>query len=649
MDKSPKSSSSHGRYSENQLTKGHVYIDFETRSEVDLRKAGVYRYAEDPSTEVLCMAYKLNDRPTKLWKRGEDWPVALDVPIGHGWTIHAHNAQFERLIWGMMTKREYWPQVPLEVWSCTAARAAAYGLPRSLDGATKALGLDVLKDDGGHRLMLQMCKPRRPSKTNPAKWFDDAERLERLYAYCIQDVEAEYALAQAIPELSEDELEVWRLDQRINDRGVQLDVETIEAALRLLGKLDKKAKKEITELTGGAVTSPGQVAKLLEWLKDLGVYAEDLQAETVDRLLKELCEVETWRTFNAWRALNIRREHSKSSTKKFKAMSTVACKDGRARGLLLYHGAHTGRWAGRLVQPQNMPRASVKAGAQTEYAIELVREGAINDLEMLYGPVTSTLSALLRPQIVAATGRTLLVADYSSIEARVLLWLARDKDGLDVFRRGDDIYKEMAGTIYGKDPATVTKAERALGKTAILGLGYGMGWKKFRATCESQGIEIDDKEAERVVKAYRKKYWMVKKLWNTIETAFIHIAERGHNFYKLPSGRLLHYQNLRYEHTDILSYTAENSQTKKWERVETWGGKLVENIVQAIARDVMADAMRRLEFFCPIVLTVHDEIICESDTPESLGNVETVMCTPPAWASDLPIAVEGWSGTRYRK
>jgi DNA polymerase len=630
-----------------------LYIDYETRSRCDLRKHGAWNYSLDPSTQVLCMAHKIGAKPIGLWQPFlGDNPYMMPAEVFHhvcnGGLIEAHNAFFEYVIWHHVLN---WPAVPIEQWRCSAALAASQGLPRSLAGAALGAGLAVEKDQEGHRLMLKMCKPRKPTKNDKREWFESREDLIRLGQYCEQDVATEYALSQKLGSLSDSEQRVWHLDMKINTRGVQCDVEACKGAVSMLSQLAEQGKREIEELTEGAVKSPGQVVKLCDWLQQQGVEIADLRAATVKECLKG-----TVLTDKARRALEIRQANSKSSTKKYQAMIDRAAADGRIRSLLLYWGALTGRWAGAGIQIQNFPRGSIKH----ETVMGLIPAIVEEDLKYLraLGDPTDTLSSCLRAMLIAKPGHELIGADYSSIEARVLLWLAGDERGLEIFRQGQDIYVDMAATIYGVLPDQVTKDQRMLGKVAILGLGYGMGAQKFVLTCKGYGIDIDLSMAERVVQAYRTKYFKVKELWQNYNSLAIEQIKNnpGRSMrLELPSGREIVYQRPRLtpepapwdelQLIDRIQYESPRGP------VHTYGAKLVENITQAVARDVMAHAMVELDAAgLDIVLSVHDEIVIE--VPEGTTSVDAVcdlMCRLPDWARGLPVAAEGWIGKRFRK
>lgn len=671
-----------------------VHIDFETRSTVDLRKTGMYVYAEAPTTDVWCACYALDEGEVKAWTPGMPPPADLFEAIQAGATLVAHNAGFERAIFaGVMGPRYGWPVPPLGQWTCTAAMAAVMALPRSLDQVGAALGLPIQKDGAGHRLMLQMCKPRRTRDADKVVWWDDAEKLARLIAYCKTDVEVERLVHTKLRELTPSEREIWILDQTINDRGVLVDLEAVAAAKVVVSETLARLNAELGRITRYAVTSASQVGRMLEWFGQRGIVIEKLDKQTVGELLaasdegdRDAAELDLLGLLvkndpDARRVLEIRREAAKSSTAKLEAFAARTCRDGRMRENLLYHGASTGRWAGKGAQLQNLPRPKIKGGQQA-LAFELFDEASpsLTDLlDILIGPPMSVVSDCLRGMIVAAPGKDLIACDFSNIEGRVIAWLAGQNDLVEMFRSGGKIYETMAAAIYDKPVSAITKdsVERQLGKTAVLGCGYGMGWAKFIATClkAEPPIPVDENLARLVISRYREKNDRIVAYWGACEAAAIRAVKNpgqavacGHVVFgfdgkylrcMLPSGRKLWYAAPRLEYDEKfdkegLTYLGVNSLTKKWGRQRTYGGRLAENITQAVARDLLAEAMLRLEAAgYPTVLTVHDEIVAE--VPLGFGSVkemEALMSELPEWARSpvvLPVAAEGWRGPRYRK
>lgn len=646
-----------------------IYIDFETRSKADIKKVGAWRYAEDPSTEILCMAYAINEAPVQIWKPGivtiPTWVVYLNVGLNKRNKVEAHNAFFERAIWeNICVKRLGWPRIPHNRWRCSAAKAAYYALPRSLKNAGAALKLDTVKDEEGHQVMMNLCKPRKPSKSNPDEWFTKEKypkRYEKLYEYCKQDVGAERAIAKSLPDIPEKETQIWLLDQKINQRGVYIDKEAVEASLSLLGThitILKGKCHEICEL------SPNQRDKVISWCRDQG---EDITAYDKEYIKNTLPQIKNEKVKEV---LQIRQELGKTSTAKYTKMLGAICEDGRIRDTLMYHGAATGRWSGKLVQFQNLPRGSID---NMDSLIADIKNKRLKSGE--YG-LMDKMSAAIRGMITAPEGKQLVVADFASIEVRVLTWLAGCDTALEQLREGEDLYKYMASKIYSLPVAAISKEQRQLGKAAVLGCGYQMGAEKFHNTCLSWGINIPMETAEKAVSTYRTTYNEVKSLWYDQEDAAQRAVRSGKPIKagkviwfmnkdflhcKLPSGRCISYKEPQLVLSATpwgseqykLRYMGEKSLStagKKWMTIDTYGGKLVENITQAVARDLMAEAMLRIDDKYPIVLSIHDELISEVDEDKvDVGEYEKLMAEVPDWARGCPIAVEGWSGKHYRK
>lgn len=713
-------------------------IDFETRSACSIKDCGSWRYSLDPMTEVMCLAFRL-----PYWEHGRTalWHPAMphlsldeaDCPelpelfqwIAEGKLVEAHNAWFERGIWtNICVPKLGWPEVGHCQWRCSAAKAASYSLPRSLDGCTQALKLLVKKDTEGSKVMKKMAKPRKPkvaevkkwlmeesglpaftkdvlkTLTNvlmpgdagyildvswtdkdgdhhrifqlPLFWHESAELVERLCAYCRVDVLAEEAVSDRLRDLSPKETEMYLMDQYINQHGFQLDREGIEAALDIVDGIFTDLNKELVELTEGRVEKATQRVRMIEWFNDMGLPLSDTQGGTIDEWLRRE-DLDA----KVRRGLELVRSLGRTSTAKFIAAQNWASPDAwRVHGGLLYHGAGTGRWSGSGVQPHNFPRGNIK---NMELAWEVIKTRDVKLIEMLYGDVMEFLSYALRGMIVPSPGRKLMVADYAAIEARVVLWLANDDEALDVFHRKECIYMAMATEIYGRPITDKVKQadERQMGKQAVLGLGYQMGAKKFRATlAEKWGIFIDEVFAEKIVAAYRQRFWRVKKMWWGQEQAAIAAVKYpgrtvvcgrvswrvidGFLHCKLPSGRLLgYYEPLVIkkktpwgEEREAITYMGVDPYTKKWRRQDTYGGMLVENITQATARDLMADAMLRCheQGMYEVILSVHDELIAECDEDEGdVKDFEAAMAHTEEWADGCPVAAEGWTGYRYKK
>lgn len=496
-------------------------IDFETRSAADIKKCGAWVYSKDYTTKVLCMAYILpGETEPKLWHCAhprhniEESPEPTDLfeHIKKGFPVEAHNVFFEYSIWTNQMEAFYgWPTIKHEQWRCSAARAAAVALPRSLEEAAKAAKISVEKDMEGRRLMLKMCKPRNLRKEekedciskgiDPSTvilWHEEKDDLHKLWEYCKTDVLTEHALSEVIPELTDSELAIWQVDQAMNKRGLLLDKKMADAAIAMAAKEKTILNRELETLTGIQTASKRNAIK--QWLdENEKLTLPDTAAATLEWYLERVDMSD-----RAKRVIQLVMEANKTSTRKYNSMGNFIDHDsGRVYDLLMYHGASTGRWSGKGIQFQNFPSRNLSIGKNDwDMAAQDIKDGDIEWCRAIYGSVMNFLSHALRGTIIAPPGRDLIVADYSSIEARVVLWLGEENASLDLLRSGGDIYCDMASDIYGH---TVTKKEypmkRQFGKQAILGLGYGMGFLKFFLTCRSYNIFFLEEEVIRIMGA----------------------------------------------------------------------------------------------------------------------------------------------------
>lgn len=686
-------------------------IDFETRSACAIKKCGSWRYSLDPTTEILCLAFRLPtwaEGRVALWhpafptlniaEEGQEELAELFRWILAGGLIEAHNAWFERGIWtNICVPRLGWPAIANAQWRCSAAKAAAHALPRALEHAIDALRIPVKKDLEGAKVMKKMTKPRKPRKKELAEWalvhgrrkmpllyHEDVDLLVTLWEYCCQDVRAEEALSNALPDLDPQETAYYLMDQLINERGFRLDRECYQTALALIASESTHLNDELRALTNGDVQRATQRARMIAWLATHGLDLPDSTKGTIEILLGETPDmtgaVNDPDTLPpaAKRGLEIMRDLGRSSTAKYETMRHWMCPDGRVHGGLLYHGASTGRWTGAGVQPHNFVKGELKTNDLIEEAWSVLNTRNRETIQARFpAGVMHTLSHALRGAITASPGKQLYVADYNAIECRVLNWLAGDDETLEMFRSGGDPYLALAEDVYGY-PCNKHDhpKERALGKVGELGLGYQMGWSKFIDSAWTMGkVTIDETLSRRTVEAYRAKHWRTVQMWRDMEEAAITavrsrrpapcemvmwVREGDFLYCILPSGRRLAYAfpEIRKRETPwgdtkaALTFMGVHPLSKKWVRQTTYGGSLVENITQAVARDLMAEAMLRCEqsgIYQPI-LSVHDELIAEGHP--LLGDVrtfETLMAEVPAWAEGCPVVTEGWSGFRYRK
>ena len=670
-------------------------LDFETRGTIELKRSSVYPYARHHDTAIWLMAYAFDEEEIQLWHPGEPIPERLVAHAAEGGEFRAWNAEFERVMWReVLVRRFRFPQVPLEQWHCTAAEAAVMALPRALEKAAAVLHVSERKDHDGHRLMLKMCRPRSFDKDTGAPiWWDDPVKLARLGQYCLQDVRTERAVAKAILRLNPHERAIYLMNQRMNDRGVYIDLELTRAAKEMAEHEIERQNALLAEATDGTVERVTQVARLSAWLAERGTPTASLDKRAVEELLTNTLTL----TPDVQQALEARQEASKSSVAKLDAIIDCIGLDQRCRGLLLYHGAGTGREAGKHVQPQNMPRGNVVAdwlklkGLTMEDMIQDVI--ASNSARLEEAGILAVLSAMLRSIIRAAPGQVLLAGDFVAIEARVLAWLAQQQDLVEDFAKGRNVYKEMGSVIFHRPADEIIKPsdDYTVSKNTVLGCGFGMGAKKFREQLFKQaGLRVDAALAETAVNAYRMRFSKIPDYWTAANACAIAAVEHpgeiqwlgkqvrmrrkgGYLSIILPARRSLWYAMPKVVdretpwHTmqPAVEFSGVNGYTHQWERMALYGGLIVENIVQGIARDLLMAAMRRLEAAgFPPVLSVHDEVVCEVPTdataiaPDCDGitrcdATEAVfdhyMKQVPAWATGCPIDTETWRGERYRK
>jgi DNA polymerase len=643
-------------------------IDIETYSSTDLIKCGVYKYVEAPDFTILLFAYSFDKNPVQIvdLAGGEQLPQNIIDALQSVCVVKkAYNANFERVC----LSKYLLLKLPVYQWECTMMKSSMLGLPLSLDAAAKALKLEDGKDSAGKALIRYFSIPCKPTKANNGRIRNlpehDQEKWNRFKEYCIQDVVVEKTIGDRIAffNIPENEKKLWRLDQKINDTGLLIDAEFVKKAIYHDALYKKSCTEEAIKLTG--LDNPNSVAQLKTWIEsETGNAVTKLNKESVPLLLKEVsCDI-------VKRVLGLRQEMSKTSVKKYEAMRVALCNDGRIRGLLQFYGANrTGRWAGRLVQVHNLPQNHF---SDLDLAKELFKKDDIELLEMFFLNVPDTLSQLIRAAFIAPAGHRFLVADFSAIEARVIAWLAGETWRLEVFKTHGKIYEASAAQMFRVPISSITKGSdlRQRGKVSELALGYG-GGPDALITMGALKMGLTEDELPKLVKMWRNANKAIVAYWKTIENAAITTIQTGtpqvvkHGirfhikkeilFIDLPSGRSLAYVRPNLTENRFggmsMSYEGMNQTTKQWGVQETYGGKLVENIVQAVARDLLADVMLRVDAAgYNIVLHVHDELAVEEVNGKgSLEEIINIMRTPIPWANGLPLNAAGFETTYYKK
>lgn len=646
-----------------------LHIDFETRSACDLSAEGLDNYAKHPTTSVLCLAYAFDDEPVDLiFASDPDAMYHLHNHVRDGGLMYCHNAAFEFSIWNhVLAARFGWPELKTEQMRCTMAMAYAMGLPGSLDNASAALGLTQAKDAKGGRVMKQISKPKGIAEDGSPIWWDDADKLQILYDYCKQDVEVERALHHRLMELSPSEQDVWRLDQKINARGIKVDVPSIDKAMALVSQEKHRLDDAMRMVTGNAVAGCTDLAQLKKWIKVQGVEIGGLAKADINGLLA------TDLPAQVRHVLLLRQEAGKTSTAKLPAMKSRAGIDGRMRGLFQYHGAATGRWAGRGPQPHNFERATIlKKPAEIEDVLCHLEDPAY--LDMMYGSPTHLVADCMRSMITAEPGNELIACDYANIEGRVLAWLAGEDWKVQAFRdydagHGADLYILTVMRSRGVSEA-IAKAFRQEGKVEELAFQYGGGKGAMATWCRTFGLQMEDSVKEERKVRWRAAHPKIVAFWSAIERAAIRAVQEGGKhtvrgisfkvagsflWCQLPSDRVICYPYPQIGEGKFggpsLTYMSVDSLSNKWVRVDTYGGALTNNVTQAIARDILVDGMMKLDAMgYDIVMHVHDEIVVEAPIGTlSVDKMATVLSITPQWAAGLPLAASGYSALRYRK
>lgn len=643
-------------------------IDIETFSDIDLIKCGVYKYADSPAFEILLFAYSIDDGEINIIDlvNGEELPEEIAEAIKSDTVIKtAFNAQFERVCLSKYLGLPEGEYLNPQSWYCTAVQAAELSLPSSLADVGAALGLERQKMTDGKELIKYFCVPCKPTKSNGSRTrnmpWNAPEKWALFKEYCKRDVDVERQIAEKLKKypLSKSEHDLYVLDQNINDRGVLVDLELARQAVKLNSIQTAVATEQAYTLTG--LENPNSVAQLKAWLTENGVEIDSLSKKAVAALADET-------DGDIQEMLHLRLLMSKTSVKKYEAVMRSVCRDNRVRGMMRFCGAsRTGRWSGQILQVQNLPQNHLP---DLTLARDIVKDGDFEMLDMTFGNVPNVLSDLIRTVLIPKQNHRFIVADFSAIEARVLSWLAGEQWRLDTFRNGGDIYCASASQMFRVpvEKHGVNGHLRQKGKISELACGYGgsVGALKNMGAVE---MGVPEDELQGLINDWRNANPHIVKLWtevgNTAMKAIkektivslgklVFMYERGILFIRLPSGRRLSYIKPRIGTNrfggDSITYMGVG-ESKKWERLETFGGKLVENIVQAIARDLLASAMMNVaNAGYDIVFHVHDEIIAE--VPDGQGSVDEMcmlMSINPDWADGIPLSADGYECEYYRK
>ena len=699
----------------------HCSVDLETFSDVDIKKAGLYKYAQSPAFDILLIAWAVDDGPVRIVDlttppgsehEGRDWQALQDFRklwAADDVLFHAYNATFEHYCLNTWARRHGWGERPLGDWRCTMAHGQYCGYTAGLAATGEAMGLpqDKRKLGIGAALIRKFCVPQKPDKRHPVPWRcrpeDEPEKWELFKQYCMQDVETERAIERRLrkwPMPAREQI-LWKLTGEANITGVGVDMDLVNGAIEIGQAEQSRLVEEAKTISG--LDNPNSTAQLMKWLNtELDEEVTNLRKATVADLLATGVSSD-----RAGRMLELRQLMSKTSTKKYDALAVATCADGRMRGMLAYYGANrTGRWAGRIVQPQNLPQNHLEC---LGYARELVKARDAEMLSVCYGNIPDALSQLIRTAFVPRPGRLYAVADYSAIEARVVAWLAGETWVLDAFRAGQDIYCATASQMFG---VPVEKhgqnAElRQRGKVAVLALGYGGGESALTAMGALK-MGIPEEDLPEIKQKWRQSNPAICGLWRRVEDAAVRAVKDGvktvvqikvkdpdrareneertgadpgsySDYFKvgmkltfrretdeatdqdfltieLPTGRKLFYAHpfmapaKNFPERQSLHYYGVNQTTRKWQTVDTWGGKLVENITQAVARDCLAETLIRLRSKGMIaVFHVHDECIVEVDGEDGLQTILDVMAEPLDWAPGLPLKGAGFTCGYYQK
>ena len=659
------------------MRENHLSIDIETKSSVDIGKAGAYKYAQSPDFGILLFAYSLDDSPVRVIDLacGEKIPETIRLALmDPAVTKHAYNAAFE---WYCLNRAGY--QTPLEQWKCTMAHGLYCGYTAGLDATGKAIGLPQEKQKlaTGKALIKYFCTPCKATKANGGRTWNlpehAPEKWELFKEYCGQDVVTEKAILRRLEmfPMPEEEERLWQMDVRMNAYGVRVDTGLIGGALSIHERSTEELSRKAAAITG--LSNPNSTAQLLGWLRGQGTELPDLRKETVAETLDHPEnlpeEVKT--------VLEIRQQLGKTSISKYEAMKAACCADERVRGLTQYYGANrTGRWAGRMVQMQNLPRNYLKT---LDYARKLVKAGNYEGVKALYGNVPDTLSQLIRTAFIPSEGHKFVVADFSAIEARVIAWLAGEQWVNEVFATHGKLYEATASQMFGVPVEKIVKGNpeyslRQKGKVATLALGYQGGVNSL-ISMGALGMGLTEEELPEIVDRWRQANPRIVDLWHQVGNAALAVMESaqpqaihglvfalegdllyGQSFLtvRLPSGRKLFYPKPFLKENQFgrpaVHYYTVGQQTRKWEVASTYGGKMVENIVQAIARDCLAETLKRIDARgLQVVFHVHDEVIIDAPMETTVEEICGLMAEPIPWAPGLILRGAGFESSYYMK
>lgn len=658
-----------------------LHIDLETYSSVDLAACGVYKYAESPDFQILLFGYALDDGEVTVLDQPTELPEAIiDLLLDPDVIKVAHNAAFERIcISNFLCPR--WDSdrpsyLPPEQWQDTMIMGSEHGYPATLAQLGSALGLpeDKQKMTVGKRLIQYFCKPCKPTKANGMRTRnmpeDAPEKWETFKEYNKRDVEAEQAIYNKLMSLggvTEAEWHNWYIDQRINDRGIRIDMDLVDSILDNSDSHTAALFNEMKELT--QLENPMSVVQLKAWLK---AQEPNLNLSTLDKAMVAGILKDGKLQPTTARVLEIRQELGKTSVKKYDAFKRAACIDDRVRGCFQFYGGRTGRFAGRLIQPQNFPRNTFD---EFDIAREMVKDREWNGVDIIFGSINDVCSTLIRTAIVPSPGYSFVIADYSAIEARVTAWLVRQTWRQEAFKNGKDIYCASASQMFGVPVVKhgINGHLRQKGKIAELALGYGGGTGALRAM-GGEAMGLTEQEMEEIVRKWREASPRIKNFWSSLNKAFrkaidgsvvtmdrnmMVFKQNGNVYVQLPNGRRIAYVHPWIDNDNQIKFMGLNQTTRQWQEIVTWGGKLTENVVQAIARDCLCEVLDKLENngFNP-VMHVHDEVICEIPTNDTTGHdqrqrkleeLEAIMGKSPSWAEDLILTADGFHSQYYKK